>query len=243
MSAGIIAAHYAEAAGASLDDTILGFSPVSYWKLGEASGTAAVDAGSAALDGTYTGSPTLGKTSLIPSDAATCVGFASASSQYVACASNAAYNFTNATMTVLMFIKPTSSLADKFLASRDGSNGNRGWQFRVVSAKLRFTILNTAGNVSVTADSAASLPLDAVSMVAGTFDGTTGFLRSYINGSLDGSTDGSTFGTQSPATGVSIGRLPRDNTRHFNGDIQKVALFGSALSAANIADIYAASGL
>ena len=49
-------------------DTVMQYTPVGYWRLGELTGTTAVDDGAFAKNGTYTGTFTLGRPSLIPSD-------------------------------------------------------------------------------------------------------------------------------------------------------------------------------
>lgn len=51
----------------SYSDLLLSHSPVGYWRLGELTGGTAVDVGSFAKNGTYTGTFTLGRPSLIPS--------------------------------------------------------------------------------------------------------------------------------------------------------------------------------
>lgn len=52
----------------SYSELILSHDPVGYWRLGEASGTVAEDLGSFAKNGTFTGTYTLARPSLIPSD-------------------------------------------------------------------------------------------------------------------------------------------------------------------------------
>lgn len=49
-------------------DAVMQYSPVGYWRLGETAGTTAFDVGSFAKNGVYTGTFTLGRPSLIPSD-------------------------------------------------------------------------------------------------------------------------------------------------------------------------------
>jgi len=62
--------------GVSYSATILADTPVAYWRLGESSGTIADNAeGTAALDGTYANSPTLGVAGALVGDANTAVTF------------------------------------------------------------------------------------------------------------------------------------------------------------------------
>ena len=51
-------------------DTVMQYSPVGYWRLGETSGTTAADSSGNGRNGTYTGTYTLNRPSLIPSDTA-----------------------------------------------------------------------------------------------------------------------------------------------------------------------------
>ena len=51
-------------------DAVMQYSPVGYWRLGETSGTTAADSSGNGHNGTYTGTYTLGRPSLIPSDTA-----------------------------------------------------------------------------------------------------------------------------------------------------------------------------
>ncbi|MGE0172668.1 MAG: LamG-like jellyroll fold domain-containing protein [Oligoflexales bacterium] len=55
--------------GKSYDTEVLADSPNFYWRLGETSGTTAVDIGSAGHNGTYVNSPTLNATSIVPENA------------------------------------------------------------------------------------------------------------------------------------------------------------------------------
>lgn len=67
-------------------------SPVGWWRLGEASGTTATDSGSAAVDGEYQNTPTLGTASMVADDPATATTFAAASSEDVAIADDDAWS-------------------------------------------------------------------------------------------------------------------------------------------------------
>ena len=66
----------------SYRETVLATNPVSYWRLGEASGTVAADE-MGANNGTYVNAPTLGTAGLLTGDSDTAVAFARVSSQYV----------------------------------------------------------------------------------------------------------------------------------------------------------------
>jgi alpha-tubulin suppressor-like RCC1 family protein len=79
------------------------------------------------------------------------------------------------------------------------------------------------------------IPLGQISHVAGTWDGTV--LRLYINGILNNQ---NTPGTSPVTSGYPfyIGGMYDINSQYFNGWIDEVSLYGSALSATEIQSIY-----
>lgn len=88
--------------------------PVGYWRLGEPSGTTASDETSASHDGTYQGTPTLGVTSLVPSESDTAATFSTL--DYVSVPDHADFDITGA-VTLTAWIKRNGT---------HGSGNNRG---------------------------------------------------------------------------------------------------------------------
>ena len=70
MIPGIVAGQMRQSAPESSGyfDLVMSHSPLGYWRLGEASGTTAADSSGNGRNGTYTGTYTLNRPSLIPSD-------------------------------------------------------------------------------------------------------------------------------------------------------------------------------
>ncbi len=100
----------------------------------------------------------------------------------------------------------------------------------------------TNSNVRYSAQS-LTVPTQGVwQHVAGTWDGTTNKLNIYVNGSLEATTTtyGSTFTPFVSTFDTSMGRSPYsgNNHRYFNGQLDEVKIFSTALNAAQIASIY-----
>ena len=100
----------------------------------------------------------------------------------------------------------------------------------------------TNNNVRYTAQS-LSIPTQGVwQHVAGTWDGTTNKLNIYVNGSLEATTStyGSTFTPFVSTFDTSMGRwsYSGNNYRYFNGQLDEVKIFSTALNASQIASIY-----
>lgn len=77
-------------------DLILSHSPLGYWRLGETSGTTAADSSGNGRNGTYTGTYTLNRPSLIPSDSAN-AAFGCQNTGYVQIATGSAFNLVGKT--------------------------------------------------------------------------------------------------------------------------------------------------
>ena len=90
---------------------VLADSPKSYWRLGESSGTNAVDSSPNAHTGTYHNSPTLGVTGALSGDTNTAITVAAASVQYVQIADNADFDYGNGPFSLELWIKRTRTAA------------------------------------------------------------------------------------------------------------------------------------
>lgn len=209
---------------------VLADSPIAYWRLGDASGSTMVDSSGNGRNGTYNNSPTLGVAGLLSSDADTAVNFASASSQSATFADDNSLDGLSA-FTVEAWIKPTTvSASQNMIVSRDGGT-NRSFQFRLNNGKLEF--LKISGGTGI---SSSTLSAGSTYHVAAVYNGTD--IRMYVNGALNGS--------PVAATGT-LGTVTRDleiaariGALYFNGVIDEVAVYGTALSSTRISDHYAA---
>jgi hypothetical protein len=119
------------APGSSFADAVLALSPTRYYRLGEPSGTTAVDE-TGTQNASYENTPTLG-VSGITTDGDTGITLASASTQYVTATDHADYDVgTNDWSLMLGLYYPSAwPTLNEFLVIRDGFNTG-AWGFYVV---------------------------------------------------------------------------------------------------------------
>lgn len=213
---------------------IMADSPLTYVRMGDASGTVCTDSSGNGRNGAYQGSPTLGAPGLLTGDPDTAVTFASASSQDV--------NFTTATwldalttFTVSAIIVPTNVTTLQQIVARDGTS-NRSFQFRILNTgKISFVKIPAT---TTTCTGATTLVAGNKYHVAAVFDAPGGSLKVYLNGVQDATIAVSgSLATSAQALRIAARTDSTSGTpvEFFNGTIDEVALFGTALSAARIA--------
>jgi RHS repeat-associated protein len=208
--------------------------PAAYWRLGEGSGTSAADAGPNGNTGTYSGAYTLAQPGALhdPSTAASFNGSGKVTTGVTGIPAG------TTARTVEAWIMPNGS-SGTILAI----NAASGQKFVVQAALIGsswylFTDgINGANNLTLSGTEIP--PLGVWSHVAFVFDGSANTWHYYLNGvATKSGTFGVAINTATP-TSVTIGdRL--DYSQPFSGTIDEVAVYGSALSAAQIAAHYAA---
>lgn len=213
---------------------------VSYWRLGERTGTVAKDVAGYG-NGTYTGSPTMGVHSGY-NDLDPC--FTSASGKYVTIANATNYHYgTTSAMTWSAWIYPTSSAALTWWFAK--GTGATAYEWGMGRGVLPFNagtgVLCTvwqAGGTSVVISGTASgtVPDNAWTHVVVTCKGTTA-LRIYLNGKFNAQSTSFSGTPGSSTSAVDIGRRP-DASGPFVGNIDEVALWNRALSDHEISELY-----
>jgi len=228
----------AAAGRGSYPGTVLADNPVAYWRLGEASGTTAVDeVGS--NDGTYINSPTLGVTGAIAGDTDTAVDF-DGSNEYVTAGDVLDPGLTDRTLEAWFKIASLpSSVA--FVMSKAYAGGGAG---RYTAGRIDPTTgicsarLEVSGSYVVVGSSASVVDGEWHHLVA-VFDRSAN-LDLYLDGVLEASGDISAasatdFDTTWPfliaAYADSDGVTP---AYFFPGTIDEVAVYDTALSPARI---------
>jgi len=219
---GKIAAGYAAAS--------LGTYPVSYWRLGEPSGTVAKDE-MGAYAGTYIGSPTLGAAGLLTGDSDTAMHGNGGSPP---CGLQITGGVgVRAAWSIGMWVRPDASqtygaYSYTRLFATTGYVMEIGWD-------------TTTGNINVYNGSWHSLgitvPLGSTTNLVLTYDGTN--LSAYINGAL---VYGPTAGVGAALTAVTcyFGTDAGGTQDNFLGTTDDPIIWGRALTAAEIATLYAA---
>ncbi|MCX6923835.1 MAG: LamG domain-containing protein [Verrucomicrobia bacterium] len=189
---------------------ILQTSPVGYWRLGEASGTTAVDI-AGGFNGTYGGTFSLGTPGLV-TGANTAVTFSGVVGSGVTVPYTNSINPTN--FTVEFWAMPATTAGAYVVALQDRTTGSRigyAFQHHNFSSAWDFTFgvsPTSYNNISGT----TVVQAGTVYHVAATYDGTTVSL--YVNGVLENSI----VTTYQPATsGVNLSFGSRNGNTPYNG--------------------------
>lgn len=211
--------------------TVLADAPLDYYRLDEASGTSVQDLGSLAQNGTTHAAPTQGVAGLLTGDPDTCYTFASASSQYVALPTSGLPTGA-AAFSIEAWIK---------FAANPVTVATIVWLGASFPNKVAWVYLDTSGKLNFSTDSAtvltttAALTTGVAHHVVATYDGAN--MRLYVDGALSVGPTAETFAITYSGGGANIGATATPN-QFWNGQIDEVALYGAALSAARVTAHY-----
>jgi hypothetical protein len=252
LSAAAIAAHYAaRLAGADYRATVLADSPVAYWRLGEGVGTAALTATAPiivtrpvakdesvnGLDGTYTSGGLLGVGSLVSGESDGAAGF-DGTDDHVVVPDNDAIDVGIGDFSIEAWFRLDAVGATRRIVAK-GPTATIGYILQVDASGRLVLVLADGAQTSYV------LPSGNFVVVAGTvYYAVVSVVRAsptginwYVNG-VNVKTDDPTArqGSLSNATALSIGGA----SNFFIGTLDEVALYGVALSPAQVAAHYAA---
>lgn len=207
---------------------------MSYWRLGEATGTSAADS-AWTNTGSVKAGVTLGAPGALTGDTDSSMSF-NGSSGYVSVPNSAGLNLTG-DLTVEAWVQPGPlDSTTRAVVHKGGTSGYPSYQYRVGLTSSNFwrgTVYIGSNNLTVTSPSTAST-LGWTHLVM-TRSGST--LRLYLNGTSVATTTAS--GTLNTSTGIlAIGRTGSVSVDYFKGSIDEVAVYPTALSAAAIAEHY-----
>ena len=247
LSAARIAKHYAVGASRYAKEVIPD-APLAYYRLGEASGTTALDSSGNGRNSAYNGTYTLGATGAIDGDDDTALDLTTAPGGYTSLATQAWMNI-GSTITVECWAKQAGDVHDAnpsnaaVLVARDSTSdafSNRNW----------YVYANNSGAVYWRAFGASSQRFSLGTSTTPLSDGKWHHVACTYNGSVakifvDGIelASGSASGTLNSSRALTIGRAEKqlaDGLRYFNGVVDEVAMYGTALSSTRIAIHYAA---
>ena len=222
--------------------TVAADSPIAHFRLGEPSGTTCSPVSGTAV-GTYQNTPTLGVTGLIAGDADTSVTFASASDEYVSIATMPAGSTSGATIEA--WVKPGTLTTDDFsVVGKWGAQGVEHHLLRYYEAGAssfwRWGAYDgTARDVNIT----HQLTSGTTYHVVGVHDYSAETFKLYINGSQQGTTqDLSAWSAMSAIAYEAVSSIAafQSGTQLWNGTIDEVAFYSTALSSTRVAAHYAA---
>jgi subtilisin family serine protease len=220
----------------SYSDTVLGTAGlVSYWRLGETSGTTAADS-QGTNTGTYTNGVTLGAQSLLLSDTVNKAASFDGSNDYVNVRDAASLDLTSS-FTLECWVNLDATTTSTLL--RKGGTGVDNYALSLVSGTLRLEFDDSGSGWNHL--EAGSLSAGMTYHVVGVFDNAADTLTIYINGQQVGQATGI---TRTPVTNTSAVYMgARQGSSGFtNGRIDEVAIYSVALSASTVASHFHASG-
>ena len=220
-------------AGSAYDTAVLADSPVSYWKLGETSGTVAADS-AGSNPGTYTGGVTLAAAG--PGSQANAASF-NGTDGYVAVPFSAGLQPASVTDEIWVYLPADPGAGKMFMQSNAGTpmghvlgHGITGAGESMFGSWFSGSWHNTGATTALT--------FNAWHHLAGTYDGTT--LKIYVDGSEVASAEATWGGPLAYAAGEF--RIARDYANSFTAArFARAAVYSTALSAARIAAHFAAS--
>jgi hypothetical protein len=195
-----------------------------YWRLGDLATVAACDSAGTA-NGTYRAGSTLGRAGALLGDSDTAVGLDGAAG-HVTVPSSAAVSPTSA-LTLEAWVKPRTTAIDQTIVRRTNQYLVRA-RGQSLFARVWF-----AGGTYREITTGAMLTAGVYQHVALTFDGLS--MRVYVNGLQVGSSTLSSPATIGSSTStVYLGQS--GGYDWFDGDLDEVALYLSALSPTNVRD-------
>jgi type II secretory pathway pseudopilin PulG len=235
-------------AGPSYSSTVLANSPVAYWRLDEPSGTTAADSSSTANNtGTYS-LATLGATGALLSDSTNSgISFSGQSSQSVALTPVSRSSLTG-TFTVEVWAKPAASGTFlSVLGSRTPSDSSFDIQ---INPSASTTIVHADignGSAWLTTNARATANVGVGSWMMIDYVVTPTITKIYVNGVDIGCSGACTYSAATPVLfdathTLALGRNGNAPDARFNGSLDDLSFYASALSTATIQTHYAASG-
>jgi Concanavalin A-like lectin/glucanases superfamily/Calcineurin-like phosphoesterase len=212
---------------------VLADSPVSYWRLGEASGTTAVDE-LGANPGTYS-NVTLNQPGALTTDTNPSASF-NGTSSYARVPSSSSLDMTSAVTVEFWAKRRTISNGYQVIVGKPGNGQSKFENYAVWLFNNKYQAFFGNGTSYVTALTPAVNDTNWHYVVA-TDDGST--VRIYLDGALKASTPTTLALTPNPNP-LNIGRTNSGNPYFFNGWLDEVAIYPTALSATAIRAHYTA---
>ena len=221
----------------SYRDVVLSLNPVGYWRLGETSGTTAVDLGSGGNNGTYTNGPTLAQAGGLTSEEDKAASF-DGTNDYVNLGNNSALKFGSGNFTYSAWIKTSAAGANDMIVAESNNTTAERYIFKTTTNKASFNCRDSSGNM-LSAIGTTSVNDGNWHFIVGVRSGNTGYI--YVDGVLEATSTNGSVGSCDVAADVYIGGRYSGAGLEFSGTIDDVSIFNTALTSAQISSMYQAS--
>ncbi|HEX8003796.1 MAG TPA: LamG-like jellyroll fold domain-containing protein [Mycobacteriales bacterium] len=210
--------------------------PAAHWRLDETGNdTTLHDATSNGRNGTFTGSPTQGKSDALFGEAGTAVGF-NGSSQYASVAANAAFQTGSATVEA-WFRSTGTGGQTRYLYNRGGTNGQT---VLGIDSSLRLFGAVKVGGVTYTVTGTTEVVEGRWHHAVLTHDGS--LVKLFLDGQQAASATAAGTLDAYAGYGPSIGHASNSSGFRFSGDLDEIAVYGYPLTPSRIAAHYTAAG-
>jgi hypothetical protein len=219
---------------------VLADGPVGYWRLGEASGTSAVDASGNGLAGTYQGGVTLGVPGALRSDPSTAARLDGVNDKVsVPDPASGALDFGTGDFSVEFWLATSVNGEQAVIGKR--SSGPY-WQVTVTDdgghvGALRVTIFD--GAVTRQVYGAARVDDGAWHHAVVLFDRDAG-ITVYVDGATAGLVAAPSTGNVSNSAALQIGKI--SGYKGFTGDLDEIAVYPSLLAGSRVQAHFATAG-
>jgi hypothetical protein len=226
------------ARGSDYSNLVQSHSPAAYWRLGETSGTTAVDT-TGAHNGTYQNSVTLGSYGAVASDTNKAANFSGGVNDRVQVNP---FGVSGSGLTILAWFKADAFGDDHFVSKADGSAlANVHWMLGVTSSSQLATRIKIGGTTRELLCSVSGMSTGAWYFAAVTYDGAA--IRVYRDGVEVGSAAYTGALSNDSSVPLALGNLPSGaGNRAFDGVLDEVAVFDKALTPGQIYELYTTGG-
>ena len=220
-----------------------------YLTLDETSGLTVADSGPNGNNGTVVGftAPAVPWISNGRIAGAAQVNIPTATAQYISVPQSSTLDFGTANAyTVAVWVMSTGTqLAGSAIICKGTGGGNEQYDLDINGGKFRMVTRNTSGTATTVTSTVG--PTANWQHVTGVFDGTAKTLKIYINGQLNVATTNANLSSlRTSSHEVSIGNRQSGTTTYnlpfVSGSIDDVHIYGRALTAADVFELYASHG-
>ncbi len=229
----------AVSASSTYGTTVLGDSPAAYWRLGEGAGTVMSDASPNGSNGTYSGAMTQSQVGAIVGDSNTATQFTGG---HAVAPSTSSLSITGA-LSIEAWIKWAAAPTGVQIIVEKGDGAtltNTAYALGYIPS-LGFGLYVYIGNNYYSVVVSNPPPAGQWSHVVGTRT-ASGSLSLYENGSLVATSSDSGGSLNTVSTSVGVAGTAGTAVYPFNGTLDEVAIYPSALTSAKVTNHWSAAG-